>query len=217
MRLYACRPTVPIELPSSMRAVHTPLSWQEWDRSLSCHPDQQFRQYIVNGIRQGFRLGFDYAHVIRSSSHNMPSTSEHPQVVSEYLAAECSHGRVVGPVNPMEFPQIHVSRFGVIPKSTEGQWRLIVDLSSPEGASVNAGVSVSLCSLSYVSVQDAARGVVAYGPGALLSKVDVKSAYRMVPVHPDDRWLLGMVWGDQLFVDTVLPFGLRSAPKISQP
>ena len=65
-----------------------------------------------------------------------------------------------------------------------------------------------------LSVQNVARGVVTYGPGAFLSKVDVKSAYRMVPVHPDDRWLLGMVWGGQLFVDTVLPFGLRSAPKI---
>jgi len=149
MRLDACCPTVPIELPPSMRAVHTPLLWQEWDHSLSHHPDQQFRQYDVKGIRQGFRLGFDYAHVIRSSSHNIPS---HPQEMSEYLAAECSLGRVVGPVNPEEFPQIHVSRFGVIIKSTEGQWHLIADLSSPEGASVNVGVSESLCSLSYVNI-----------------------------------------------------------------
>ncbi len=41
--------------------------------------------------------------------------------------------------------------------------------------------------------------------------MDVKSAYRNVPVHPDDRWLLGMLWEG---VDTALPFGLRSAPKI---
>ena len=33
-------------------------------------------------------------------------------------------------------------------------------------------------------------------------------------VHPDDHHLLGMQWEGQLFVDTVLPFGLRSAPKI---
>lgn len=35
-----------------------------------------------------------------------------------------------------------------------------------------------------------------------------------MPVHPDDRILLGMKWEDQLFIDTVLPFGLRLAPKI---
>ena len=33
-------------------------------------------------------------------------------------------------------------------------------------------------------------------------------------VHPDDRWLLEMVWSGALFIDTALPFGLRSACKI---
>ena len=36
----------------------------------------------------------------------------------------------------------------------------------------------------------------------------------MVPVHPHDRWLLGMQWEGRLYVDTVLPFGIQSAPKI---
>ena len=35
-----------------------------------------------------------------------------------------------------------------------------------------------------------------------------------IPVHPDDRWLLGMSWNRAVFIDTVLPFGLRSAPKL---
>ena len=35
-----------------------------------------------------------------------------------------------------------------------------------------------------------------------------------MPLHQDDRILLGMKWEDQLFIDTVLPFGLRLAPKI---
>ena len=47
-----------------------------------------------------------------------------------------------------------------------------------------------------------------------MAKFDLKAAYRNVPVHPEDRWLLGMVWGDKLYVDSVLPFGLRSAPAI---
>ena len=48
----------------------------------------------------------------------------------------------------------------------------------------------------------------------MLFKVDIRSAYRTVLVHPEDRWLLRMQWGEQLFVDTVLPFSLRSAPKL---
>ena len=52
------------------------------------------------------------------------------------------------------------------------------------------------------------------GPGAQLAKLDICRAYRIVPVHPQDRPLLGMSWRDQCYIDTTLPFGLRSAPKI---
>ena len=51
------------------------------------------------------------------------------------------------------------------------------------------------------------------GPGTLLAKIDIKSAYRIIPVHPADRHLLGMSWKGGIYVDTALPFGLRSAPK----
>ena len=47
-----------------------------------------------------------------------------------------------------------------------------------------------------------------------MAKVDVKSAYRNVPIHPHDRWLMGMLWKGSLYIDTALPFGLRSASKI---
>ena len=33
-----------------------------------------------------------------------------------------------------------------------------------------------------------------------------------MPVHPEDRLLLGMLWEGKVYVDTALPFGLRSAP-----
>ena len=63
--------------------------------------------------------------------------------------------------------------------------------------SVNDGISKELCSLSYMSVDEVAARVVELGKGALLAKFDLKAAYRNVPVHPDDRWLFGMVWEDQ--------------------
>jgi type III secretion system FlhB-like substrate exporter len=144
----------------------------------------------------------------------MPSALERPQVVTEYLANECAEGRVLGPLNGDEFQQVHTSRFGVIPKGSTGKWRLIVDMSSPEGASVNDAIKNSLCSLTYVGTKDAAREIVARGRGALMAKVDIKSAYRNIPVHPDDRWLMGMLWEGALFIDTALPFGLRSAPNL---
>ena len=47
--------------------------------------------------------------------------------------------------------------------------------------------------------------------GDIVSKLDLESIYRIIPVHPQDRHLLGMQFDGKLYVDVVLPFGLRSA------
>ena len=176
--------------------IKAPLQWQEWDKSPLHHPDQQFRSYIVNGIRYGFKVGFNYSQTCRRSKKNLPSCREQPQVINDYLAVECAEGRVLGPLEPNNLPYIHTSHIGVIPKSTPGKWRLITDMSFPEGSSVNDGISEKFCSLSYVGVQDAIQGILTYGKGALLAKVDIRNAYRVVPIHPDDWWLMGMYWLD---------------------
>ncbi len=53
-----------------------------------------------------------------------------------------------------------------------------------------------------------------FGGMAEMAKFDTESAYRLVPVHPEDRPLLGMAWKEKVYIDTAIPFGLRSAPKI---
>ena len=212
LSLDACRPSnMDKALPLELHGITAPLDWIEWDKALAAHPDQQFREYIVNAIKEGFRLGFDYSKSCNGAPRNMAT---HAPIIRDYLAEECAQGRVAGPFDPGHPPGVQVSKFGVIPKSTPGKWRLIVDLSSPDGASVDDGIGEEACSLSYVTVDDAAREVLRQGVGSLLGKVDIKSAYRVVPVHPDDRWLLGMQWEGALYIDKTLPFGLRSAPKI---
>ena len=89
-----------------------------------------------------------------------------------------------------------------------------MDLSSPEGKSVNDEVSIPRCSLAYVRVEDAVKGVAAMGRGSLMAKVDIRQAYRAIPVHPADCDLLGMIWHGELFIDAALSFGLCSDPKI---
>jgi len=85
---------------------------------------------------------------------------------------------------------------------------------SPEGKSVNDGINKDTCSLSYTSVDEVVECILMVGKGALLAKMDVMQAYRNVPVHPQDWFLLGMRWQDTVFVDNTLPFGLRSVPLI---
>ena len=84
---------------------------------------------------------------------------------------------------------------GVTPKGSTGKWRLIENLSAPEGHSVNDGIREDWCSLSYVTVDDAVSAVQWLGQGSQLAKVDLRSAYRIVPVHPNNRPRLGDVGG----------------------
>ena len=219
---------------SGWGTVVTPLRIAAWERGLAGHPDREFAWYVCTGIREGFRVGFNYVEKrCKPVFRNMKSVEDHREVVEQYIFGEREEGRVLGPfrrerfpqiqVSPFgvlgpfrreRFPQIQVSPFGVIPKSEPGKWQLILDLSAPEGCSVNDGICSEWCSLSYMSVDDVAAEIVSLGRGAQMAKFDLKSAYRNVPVHPDDRWLLGMLWDDQLFIDAALPFGLRSAPMI---
>ena len=59
-----------------------------------------------------------------------------------------------------EFPQVQLSPLGVITKMSLGKWRLITDLSSPEGHSVNDGIPSAVCSLNYITIDDAAKAVI---------------------------------------------------------
>ena len=122
---------------------------------------------------------------------------------------------MLGPFQSHQLPEQHINRMGVVPKGhTPGSWRLITDLSYPEGGSVNDGIDSRLCSLRYTSVEAVALAAQQLGKGAQMAKLDIKSAYRLVPVHPQDRYLLGVEWEGAYYVDAALPFGLRSAPKI---
>ena len=89
-----------------------------------------------------------------------------------------------------------------------------MDLSYPAGRSVNDGIVSDLCSLRYTSVDVALQFINSLGRSTVLIKVDLKNAYRMVPIHPADRHLFGIRWDGNVYVDQALPFGLRSAPKL---
>ena len=204
------------QAPSPWPPCPTPVRSTVLSRYLASHPDQQFARYIIQGITHGFRIGFNIpSSQLRSSSRNHPSSLVNERVVSTYIAEEVTFGRMVGPVSPPLYPNLHISPIGLVPKGRDsGQWRMIVDLSFPEGHSVNDGISSELCSLRYSSVDDALEYIIALGQHTQLSKVDLRSAYRMLPVYPGDRHLLAIRWQNDIYVDQALPFGLRSAPKL---
>ena len=203
-------------LPDSLAKVTTPLQAEVWSQYLGSHPDKTFVNFLLRGIKYGSRIGFNPTlSELKANNRNMFSAEQHPEVVNAYIQGEVESNRMllVGKEDLPEAKQIHCSPFGVIPKKNKpGHWRLILDLSSPEGNSVNDGIAKELASLSYVSVDDMIAVIAKLGEGAILAKLDMKQAYRHVPVSPLDRHYLGMQWGGNIYIDAALPFGLRSAP-----
>ena len=212
--LQRCTPTskLPLSILAFLAAISTPLHLEVWRSELRRHPDRVYSGLILQGLSRGFRIGFDYAcHSCRSAKKNMASAIQHPEPVGEYLSRELQVGRILGPISGAIGGVVHISRFGVIPKPHQpGKWRIITDLSAPKGASVNDGIDPALCSLLYASLDDGVAHISRIGAGTLLEKFDLESAYRLIPVYPEDRLLLGVAWEGNRYVDGSLPFGLRS-------
>ena len=187
----------------------TPLSYLAWQGA------SQFVDYILAGIRTGVHIGADRSHIIRRArGGNLPSVRELPSLVDQHTSEERSAGRFLGPLPLHLASACQISPISLIPKPHQpGKWRLIFDLSSPEGGSVNDAIAVDHCHMHYASVLDAAEVVRQLGQGTLLTKIDLHHTYRIVPVHSDEHSLQGMQWRDDTFIDTALPFGLRLAPR----
>ena len=195
------------------KEVHTPLSLTDWTLELSDHPDREFSKFILEGIANGFLIGFNRSQQLQPAATNLQRTK--PQIVTEYLDREVALNRMWRCPTGYLPKGIHISPIGLIPKKNKpGKWRMIVDLSAPRGMNVNDGIDAELSSLSYATIDQLAALVVSEGKGAFLVKADIQEAYRMVPVHAEDQYLLGVHWDGTVYIDRVLPFGLRSAPKL---
>ena len=205
-----------VKVPPAAMAISSPLVANNWKKLLSDHPNRPLVEFFTNGIAEGFRIGFkQQSEPLQSAKRNLSCALQHPDTVKTYLTEEASAGRVSSPFSRSAVPHAHVSRFGVIPKNHQpDKWRLIVDLSHPANGSVNSGIPKELCSLKYITVDSAIEQIRRIGRGTFLAKIDIKSAFRLLPVHPADRHLLSMRWDQRIFIDTCLPFRLRSAPKL---
>ena len=141
IQLESCRPSLspPIPIPLAATQIVTPLLPRRWEDMLHQHPDQSLAAYIVSGLSNGFHIGHQGD---RKSGWSVPvnmlSAVRNPMPVEQYWLTEVSAERISGPFRLDEVPLVHVSRFGVIPKSgTPGDWRLILDLSFPAHTGVS--------------------------------------------------------------------------------
>lgn len=185
---------------------NTPICMYSLVKWLEHYPNREDAQLIEEGFSQGFRIPFQGERK-QQLPKNHGSARRQPLLVLQKLLEEVRLGRVAGPFLDWPIDDLIVSPVGLVEKSTPGEYRLIFDLSYPHGQSVNDGIPAELCTVQYTSFDAVTTMVKKLGRGSHLVKVDIKSAFRLLPIHPDDFSLLGMSVDGYLFVDKSLPFG----------
>ena len=179
---------------------------------LTDYPDQRLVSSIIDGFKFGFDLGYKGT-LTNTFPKNNKSAITHRQGVTEAIRKEISRGHTAGPFPLPPFPINHISPLGAAPKP-DGTIRLIMDLSQPVGQSINEFISKEEFPCKYTPFDEATRLVRIAGKGCFLTKVDIKHAYRLLPVRPADWPLLVYYWEGQYCVDLKLPFGGRSSASI---
>ena len=127
------------------------------------------------------------------------------------LKKEMKMGRIAGPFNMPPFEKFRVSPLAVIPKSTPAQYRLIHNLSAHLGNSVNSFIPPELTSVKYQKLEDAINIIKQLGRGTLMSKLDIKDAFRLIPINLKDYKLLGIHWDSKFYFDKTLLMGCSTS------
>ena len=193
--------------------VSSPIDIYCLDLELTDHPDRNFVFHLLSTLKEGARIGYCGLCSARISP-NLISATQHPDVVSSNLEKKVNLGRVARPYPAPSLANFQCHLVGFIPKKHLSDWSTIYHLSYPQGNSINDHITKDPYSLSYIWVDDAIHILQSLGKGAFTANTDLKMAFRLIPIHPDNGNLLGILWQSQYLVDMYLPFGLRSTPFI---
>lgn len=167
----------------------------------------------MDGIINGFQIITNNIHLEDVNVDNYRSATD-PTVkdkVEKQIVTEMQQGNYIATTTK---PTI-VSALGAIPKKDSTDVRLIHDCSRPVSSSLNSHADCE--HYSYDTVDKVKANI---KPGAYMAKIDLKSAYRHVPIHPSNYAATGLKWkftGVATFtylIDTKLPFGAKRSPEI---
>ena len=165
-------------------------------------------EFLFNGFHLGFRLNCA-SPPSSFTSTNLKSALQLPDIISEKIQRELAASRIAGPFVDPPFENFVCSPLGLCPKKQEGDFRMIHHLSYRENNSVNSGIPEEFPTVSYATIQQATAKVL--GKGSFLAKSDIKSAFRLLPIHPSDYYLLGFSWDEKFYYDRCLPVGCSAS------
>lgn len=95
---------------------------------------------------------------------------------------------------------------GIVPKKELGSFHLVHHLSY-SGDSLNDEVVDFDASITYASFDEALVLLRHFGKNAFMAKADIKSAFRLLPVHPQCFSSLGFHFNGLFYFDRCMPMG----------
>jgi hypothetical protein len=177
---------------------------------LSDDPD---RDFLLSGIRYGFCIA-NSALIDTCTPATVPNyvQDDHIAAVEKAVSSELDHDhyRRASP----SAPPILINAIGCVMKKDDTA-RIIHDLSRPLDGAANDLADDMECQLDSL---EHICSVIA--PGDILCKIDLRSAYRVVHIHPSNYAVTGLKWrlcsdiSETVMYDTRLPFGARLSPAI---
>ena len=173
---------------------------------LQGHPNQSLVCEVVIGFRQGFKLKYHGPHQ-GQIHHNLRSAFQHPKLLQQHLDKEVKLNRMLGPFVQKLLQNLICSPVGMVPKKNSDKMQMITHLSYLHGNSINSFMDPQDISTSYQSFNNALAIIAKYGHRAYMPKGDVESAFRIIPIAPEDWHLLGIKFNNQYYIDICLPFG----------
>lgn len=129
--------------------------------------------------------------------------------IQNYLKKEKAYGAILGPFRKNPFISgVVLSPLNSVPKKVSTDRRVILDLSYPEGNSVNDYVSKDYylgkrVQLSYPGIDDLVNIVKIKGRHCFLFKRDLRRAYRQISIDPGDISIVGFSFNDFMYFDRV--------------
>ena len=167
--------------------------------------------FVINGFSQGFKFHFSGLECGFETRNSM-AANLNPEAVDQKLSQEIDLNRIAGPFDYPPLPDFKCSPLSLREKSEPGKFRLLHNLSYPyDETSVNGGIDQKYKTVKYASIQTALHLINKLGRKCYMGKADIKSAYRLVPIHPSQHHLLGFKWRNKYYYDKYLPMGMAES------
>ena len=196
---------------SAKNDLPTPLFRDKLFTLFHIYPNKVDAEFLEKSFLSGFRLPIR-GHM-PTLDGNVPQpmySGEKLKALTEIIELELSCNRLLGPFVSPPFERYVISPVHLVPRRQPGKFRLIHNLSYMHGnVSVNSEISDADAHVAYESFDRLVEMVERWGRGCFIFKFDVKSAFKCLPLCPDDYPLMGFKVNGLYYFDKTLAFGLR--------